>query len=258
MSSKPVSVATACRNEEEVLPWYFSSLYAIRDIIEEIIIVDGGSTDRTHEIIQAAAKVLPVQLIVRDDFQYVTQQKNLAISLCKAPFVMALDSDETIDSLLPQKLSSLTGNGLAWHFMKWYTIRDRFHHARNSPGGPCHKIFKNGHGIRYNRKIHDHFCIPNKEYDGGALQGNQIHPSNALHIHLFDNRLRCSDEGLLKKWNQWKERGILQHSAEEGIALPENFWLLGKQGSFNVPGAEIPFDPQIRGCILWSEEEYPW
>lgn len=255
--SKPVSVATACRNEEEVLPWYFASLYAIRDVIEEIILVDGGSTDKTHDIINAAAAVLPVQLVIRDDFQYVTQQKNLAISMCTAPFVMTLDSDETIDSLLPQKLSSLV-NGHAWHFTKWYTIQDRFHHARNSPGGPCHKIFRNGLGIRYNRKIHDHYCIPNEEYDGGALRGSPVQPSHALHINLFDNRLRCSDDGLRKKWEQWKERGILQHSAEEGISLPENFWLLGKRGSIDVPGGVVPFADTIRKGILWSEEEYPW
>ncbi|MFA5394966.1 MAG: glycosyltransferase [Methanogenium sp.] len=249
-----ISVVTACLNEEEMLPIYFASLSKLpKDKLKEIIIIDGGSNDKTIPIIEKASKSLPIKLIVRSDIPYVAQQKNVGIALATGKFVLPLDADETIDSLLTEKLEKLPSYSIAWQFRKWYTIQDVNHHALNHKGFPCHKIFQNGRGIRYNRKIHDHFIFPSSEYDGGALRGEMVPLGVALNIHVFDNRLLSSDEGLEKKFNIWKDRGILEQSKEEGIPIESNFWLSSKRSHLADPSTILDFPINVKECIHWTQ-----
>ncbi len=251
-----ISVVTACLNEEEMLPIYFASLSKLpKDKLKEIIIVDGGSNDKTISIIEKASKFLPVTLIVKNDIKYVAQQKNYGIALATGKYILPLDADETIDSLLIEKLEKLPSYNVAWQFMKWYTIQDVNHHALNHKGFPCHKIFQNSLGIRYNRKIHDHFVYPKEEYDGGALRGATVPLGIALNIHVFDNRLLSSDEGLEKKFNIWKDRGILDQSKEEGIPIESNFWLASKREHLANPSTILDFPKIVKECIHWTLED---
>ncbi len=251
-----ISVVTACLNEEEMLPIYFASLSKLpKDKLREVIIVDGGSTDKTHAIIDKAAKSLPIRLIVKNNLKYVARQKNYGIALASGRYILPLDADETIDSLLIQKLEQLPPSSIAWQFMKWYTIQDVNHYAQNHKGFPCHKIFQNGHEIRYNRKIHDHFVFPESEYDEGAIKGKQVPLGVALNIHVFDNRLLSSDEGLEKKFSLWRDRGILAQSAEEGIPITSNFWLSSKQSHIANPSTILDFPVAVQECIHWTQED---
>jgi len=67
---------------------------------DEIIVIDGGSEDDTIEAIKEYRdKVDKIIRIIKNPFKgCFNDQKNLAISLARTPWVFNLDADETIES----------------------------------------------------------------------------------------------------------------------------------------------------------------
>lgn len=75
------------KNEEDTLPVCFQS---VADLVDEIVVVDTGSTDRTPEIAAAyGAKVY--DFAWRDDF---AAARNYAFSLATCEYILWLDADD--------------------------------------------------------------------------------------------------------------------------------------------------------------------
>lgn len=85
-----VSVCMIVKNEETVLARCLDSL---KDLVEEIIIVDTGSTDKTKEI---AAKYTDkiFDFVWVDDF---SAARNFAFSKCTKEYIYSADADEVLD-----------------------------------------------------------------------------------------------------------------------------------------------------------------
>lgn len=91
-----LSVAMIARNEEANLP---RTLDSIR-WVDEIVIVDSGSTDRTPEI----ARSYGAKHCFNRDFLGFTPQKNLAIDACTSDWIYLLDADEVITPELAKEI----------------------------------------------------------------------------------------------------------------------------------------------------------
>src|SRR5580692_7933365 len=77
-------------NEEHYIVPCLSSLLAIRpDYVRQIIVVDGGSTDRTVELVQEVARAEPVVSVLHNPKRLQSAAVNLAARLA-APEVRAL------------------------------------------------------------------------------------------------------------------------------------------------------------------------
>jgi glycosyltransferase involved in cell wall biosynthesis len=162
----PLTVCLVVQNEQENLP---RVLQSVKGIADEIVVVDGGSTDRTQEI----AREYGAQVFFRT-FTNHADQKNYAASLASQDWIFLLDADEELSEELkasvrrwkertPQfdvyEMPRLTRYLGAWiHHSRWYPDWQRRIYRRDKAGfsGVIHSA------LRYEGKI-------------GRLRGNLLH-----------------------------------------------------------------------------------
>ena len=95
-----ISLCMIVRDEESVLD---RCLSCVKDIADEIIIVDTGSTDKTKEIAALYTdKIYDFKWI--DDF---SAARNFSFSKASMDYIMWLDADDVIDSENKKKLLNL-------------------------------------------------------------------------------------------------------------------------------------------------------
>ncbi|MBN2370571.1 MAG: glycosyltransferase family 2 protein [Vicinamibacteria bacterium] len=85
----------------------------VRDALEsvafcdEILVMDAGSTDRTREI----AAAMGAHVVVNSPWPGFVAQRNLAVSIARNEWILALDADERITSPLRDEILSLAEHG---------------------------------------------------------------------------------------------------------------------------------------------------
>ena len=123
-----LTVCIVTQNEENNLPRVLESVSGIAD---EIVVVDGGSTDRTQEV----ARGLGARVFQRP-FTNHADQKNYAASLASSDWIFLLDADEELTGELKEsvrrwkqdtprfdvyEMARLTWYLGAWiHHSRWY------------------------------------------------------------------------------------------------------------------------------------------
>jgi glycosyltransferase involved in cell wall biosynthesis len=102
--TKPtISVAMIATNEEKNLP---RTLAALQGWVDEIVIVDSGSKDRSPEIaIEYGAKHS-----YNRDFKGHAEQKNIAIAKCTGDWILLLDADEVVTPELAAEIQTAIRN----------------------------------------------------------------------------------------------------------------------------------------------------
>jgi hypothetical protein len=89
MAKPRISLCLIARNEEVLLP---ACLKSARDAVDEVILVDTGSTDQTRELARAAGATV-VERPWDDDF---AAPRNLAAERARGDFILQLDADEQL------------------------------------------------------------------------------------------------------------------------------------------------------------------
>ncbi len=89
--SPKVSVIVTVKNEEKTIEKLLASLRSQTRPPDEIVIVDGGSTDRTVDLIRGWADRLPIKLIVRPGLN-ISQGRNLAIREASGEIIASTDA----------------------------------------------------------------------------------------------------------------------------------------------------------------------
>lgn len=99
-----ISVIITVKNEGKTIEKLLASLQAQTRPPDEIVIVDGGSTDQTVEIIKAWSDKLPIKLIVKPGLN-ISQGRNLAIKEASGEIIASTDAGV---KLSPVWLEALT------------------------------------------------------------------------------------------------------------------------------------------------------
>ncbi|WP_275425426.1 glycosyltransferase family 2 protein [Bacillus sp. CGMCC 1.16541] len=136
------------RNEERHLARCLSS---VQSIVEEIVIVDTGSTDNTVSIAKSfGAQVFKVAW--EHDF---SAARNLALSKCTQPWILVLDADETWDSMNNKDLSSLLqGEAVGYYVNIRNYIGPSLNKQSYTTDYTC-RLFRRDERIQFNGYIHE-------------------------------------------------------------------------------------------------------
>ncbi len=146
-----ISVCLIVKNEEKNIE---RCLISIKDIANEIIVLDTGSSDTTKEIASKYAHVY--EYIWRDDF---SEARNVCISHTKSDWIMFIDADEI---LLEETSNSIDS------FLDLYNFDDPLvfnfriiNHIKEKilPEVYRNTLFKNNLGIKFTKSIGEYLHI---------------------------------------------------------------------------------------------------
>lgn len=150
-----LSVAMATFNEEKNI---VDCLDTVQKIADEIVIVDGNSSDRTADL----ARKMGVKLINKPNMSMFNINKNLAIRNCKSDWILLLDADERVSIKLQNEIVR-TINANQTEKGYWINRKNWFLGGFLNKGGvypdPVIRLFKNGEGILPEVDVHEQVKI---------------------------------------------------------------------------------------------------
>lgn len=141
-----ISACMMVKNEEDFLP---QCLESISGFVDEIVIVDTGSTDRTVEIAERFGTVV-YHHPWEDDF---SKHRNQSISYAKGDWIFVIDADEKLDPSsinLLRNFMSVHDPDIITIFVRSYLEGGTNYNETTSP-----RIFKNHIGMEYLGIVHN-------------------------------------------------------------------------------------------------------
>ena len=97
-----LSLCIAAFNEEKNIHYPLDSAY---DLVDEVILVDGGSRDKTVEIARSYGDKVKVFIEKNPEMFHINKQK--AIEKAKGEWILQLDSDEALSDELKEEITQL-------------------------------------------------------------------------------------------------------------------------------------------------------
>lgn len=167
-----ISVALATYNEENNIE---KCLKAVSDWVDEIIIVDGSSQDKTREIAATFPKTKIIKTTNKEVFHI---NKNMAIEACTSDWVLQLDADEIVSQELQQEIQDILKkdpkdvkeNGF-WVNRKNYFLGTFLKKGGQYPDATT-RLFKKGKGKLPCQDVHE---LPKIEGTVGHLKNDLEH-----------------------------------------------------------------------------------
>jgi glycosyltransferase involved in cell wall biosynthesis len=203
--------------------------------VDEIILIDGGSVDRTMEIAAQVPKVKIYEHPFPFDFSL---QKNRCLEYANCEYILFKDADETFEKDVFDNLQRLTDK-------EPYTFYDAFSFARktyvdgvlNNMCDPDHQIrlWRQGKGIHYAGTLHETV----------VGFGNLLNCTSLFIIHDKTGAMQFKDNLLYWDMGQQPDVGWVKKGGEwvqEEIPPPAT----GEQGIRPPPGA------------VWNEADRRW
>lgn len=135
--SPSISACLIVKNEETSLP---GCLQNVDDVVDEIIVVDTGSTDRTMEIARNhGAKVYTHEV----ENQFV-EARNVSFEKATSDWILWIDPDERLSVRLKDKLPSLIDTS-EYSVIEIPLVDEMLRTAGHPPGKGRMSIFRKGH-----------------------------------------------------------------------------------------------------------------
>ena len=145
-----ISVAMICQNEQGIIG---RAIENVINFIDEMVIVDGGSTDDTVKEIKSfnSPKIKLFEIPFQKDFAL---QKNNAIQRCSGEWILVMDADELFEDDLLKNLQRLTTLGYDSYA---FARKTRIDGVLNNVIDQDFQIrfWKNGIGVKYVGRIHE-------------------------------------------------------------------------------------------------------
>ncbi len=148
-----LSACMIVQDEEECIHRSLSSLH---EFVDQIVVVDGGSQDRTVEIVSSYAKVLLFEIPFQDHYGL---QRNNALERAAGDWIFVLDADEYCDPFTMAAIKWLAETDLHDYDSYWFA-RQTFIDGRLAnmfDRDPTIRLFKNH--CRYEGHLHERLTM---------------------------------------------------------------------------------------------------
>ena len=175
-----ISATIVTLNEERNIARAIESL---KPCVDEIVVVDSGSSDRTREIAaELGARV------VREEWRGYAEQKNFAATCAAHDWILSIDADEELTPELAAEIQALRAAGDRSEFGGW-TMPRRAHYLgrwiQHSGWYPDRKIrlYHRGRGVWKGERVHESVEVTGAI---GELRSDLLHfTCDSLNQHLL-------------------------------------------------------------------------
>lgn len=141
-----ISLCMIVKNEEENLP---RCLYSIKDYVDEIIIVDTGSTDRTVEI----ANDFGAKVFIHPWEGNFSKARNYSLKYATCDWILILDADHELEKADAHKLSETIKDKEANYV--FFRVYDTYKESKNLAVYDFGLLFRNHLGFHYSGIVHN-------------------------------------------------------------------------------------------------------
>ena len=184
LSKSKLSIAIATFNEERCLA---DCLNSIKTLTNEIVVVDGSSTDKTVEI----AKSFGAKVIVTDNKPIFHINKQLAIDECRGEWILQLDADEIVTPELAEEIRKVVEQDVESPVAYWIKRKKMFLGRWIKKGGqypdPVIRLFRKRKAHLPCESVHEQIVV---DGEVGWLENHLVHlPTPSFSIYIIkDNR----------------------------------------------------------------------
>ncbi|HIH96178.1 MAG TPA: glycosyltransferase [Thermoplasmata archaeon] len=219
MAKPTISLCMIVKDEEENLP---RCLDSIKDVVDEIIVVDTGSTDKTIEIAKEfGAKIFHHKW--KGDF---SAARNVSLESATGDWILWLDADEELVTEDANKLRNLLYDEKhdAFFVTEYNFMEHGTSQAEVLTSMPL-RIFRNKKEYRFKRPIHEQIADSIKEAGGGfAASGIRInHYGYAKEIVFSKEKIKRNIDILLKDLKENPRDSYANFHLGIGYQLLENY-----------------------------------
>lgn len=189
-----ISLCMIVKNEEEYLP---GCLNSIKDVVDEIIIVDTGSTDKTVEIAKSfGAKIYYYQW--NNNF---SEARNESLKYATKDWILIMDADDEFFSDDKEKFKTLLSNKLDKDVVYFFETLNYCGSAVENSTITVNlnpRLFKNNHGFQYDGEVHNQLVNPAYDYKGNS-EPIRIYHYGYLEKNIVSKDKRNRNISLLKE-----------------------------------------------------------
>lgn len=169
-----VSLTMIVKNEEKNL---IPCLESVADLVDEIILTDTGSTDRTKELAAEFARRPGVPPVKVFEFPWVDSfaaARNESLRHATGDWILWLDADDRLDEPNRQRLRDLfagLGEENVAYVMKCLCLPD--HETGTTTVVDHLRLFLNHHGMRWCYRVHEQILPAVREH-GGEVRWSEV------------------------------------------------------------------------------------
>jgi glycosyltransferase involved in cell wall biosynthesis len=162
-----ISLCMIVRDEEEMLP---RCLAAVAPAVDEIVIVDTGSTDRTIEI----ARTFGAKVIEREWTGSFAEARNVSLEAATGDWLIYLDADEVLVSEDVDRLRGLTGH--VWR--EAFRLVETSYTGETGGGSAMTtrplRVFRNRPHYRFEGRLHEQITTHLPGYAPGRIEQSSV------------------------------------------------------------------------------------
>lgn len=189
-----ISVVLAVYNEEENIE---QCLKSVKDLAREIVIVDGGSTDKTIDI----AKKFNAKIIQTENLQNFHINKNKAIDAASGDWILQLDADEVVTTELAEEIKQIVSESTNINGY-WLPRKNLFLGKFLTKGGqyPDYtlRLYRKSLGRLPGKDVHEQAIIEGKV---GYLNNDLLHLRDK-NFTIYINRFNRYTDLLASQWHK--------------------------------------------------------
>lgn len=157
---------------------------------DQIVVLDSGSTDQTAEL----ARGLGAEVSFNSHWQGFGIQKNHALALANADWVLSIDADERLSAELQAEIQQVLANPVvdAYCFARLSSYCGQYIHHSGWYPDPVTRLFRRGAARFSDEIIHEKLVVKGRV---GQLRGQLLHESFPNFETVLDKVDRYSSAG---------------------------------------------------------------